>query len=179
MDTGTRRVLAASAYGDRRCDCALAAAEIGVAALRDATLEQVEQIAEDRLRRRARHVVTENARTLEAAATMRLGDGPALGELMNASHRSLRDDYEVSAPALDAMVTLAQSMPGCHGARMTGGGFAGCAVALVAAPATERFVRDVSRRYRAPASQPSTEPVRLYVVQPSAGAAVLSPSGLV
>jgi galactokinase len=93
---------------------------------------------------------------------------------MNASHSSLRDDFEVSGPALDAIVALARRLPGCHGARMTGGGFAGAAVALVDRDATPGFVDSVLERYRVPAEQPAAAPMALYAVQPAAGASVIS-----
>ena len=143
LDTGTRRVLAEAAYGDRRAACERAARAIGVPALRDATLDQVESLTDPELRARARHVVTENRRTLDAVAAMQRGDAVALGRLMSASHASLRDDFEVSSPALDHMVGVAHHAPGCLGARMTGGGFAGCAVALVDGDRIEAFTRAV------------------------------------
>ncbi len=134
LDTGTRRGLVDSAYNERRAQCEAAAAYFGVSALRDVSVEQFQaraQALDDVTRRRARHVVTENARTLRAAAVMREGDADALGRLMNASHASLRDDFEVSSDELDAMVACAWRGVGCHGTRMTGAGFGGCVVTLV------------------------------------------------
>jgi galactokinase len=148
MDTGTRRVLADVAYDDRRLACERAAAELGVPALRDADLGAVKTIADPVDRRRARHVVSENSRTLDAAAALRSGDAVEVGRLMSASHVSLRDDYEVSGPGLDAIVDVAMGSPGCLGARMTGGGFAGCAVALVVADEVDQFARAVVDGYR-------------------------------
>ena len=98
-------------------------------------------------RRRARHVVSENARTLRAAAAMERDDAAELGRLMTDSHVSLRDDFEVSAPALDAIVEAALASPGCLGARMTGGGFAGCAVALVDRDSADAFADSVRAGY--------------------------------
>jgi galactokinase len=147
MDTGTRRVLAEVAYGERRAACEQAARELGVIALRDATLDQVATLTDPVVRRRAHHVVSENARTVEAAHAMRAGDAAELGRLMSASHVSLRDDYEVSGPGLDAIVEIAGELPGCLGARMTGGGFAGCAVALVDAAHVAAFADAVVERY--------------------------------
>ena len=98
--------------------------------------------------RRALHVITENQRTVEAAEAMARGDAPALGQRMNASHESLRDDYEVSSDALNAMVQCAQAAPGCYGARMTGAGFGGCAVAVIDAQAAEPFVAAVTAAYQ-------------------------------
>ena len=124
-------------------------------------------------RRRARHVITENERTLEAAAALEAGDHPRVGALMSASHISLRDDYEVSGPALDAAVESAERAPGCLGARMTGGGFAGCIVALVETDAVDPFVRAVAEQHRPHPAQPATAPQRSYPVRPGAGARIL------
>lgn len=174
MDTGSRRELVDSEYAARRADCEAAAQALGVPTLRDATLDQLELLIDERLRRRARHVITENQRTLDAAAAMRAGDTVELGLTMNASHTSLRDDFNVSSPSLDAIVELAQNTAGCLGARMTGGGFAGATVALVRSDATESFVTSVEASFVAPAEQPSTAPVKLYAVLPAAGASVLA-----
>ena len=100
-------------------------------------------------RRRARHVVTEDERTLAAAAAMRRGDAVELGRLMDASHASLRDDFEVTNDALNAMVECARGEPGCLGARMTGAGFGGCAVALVEASQAATFAGVVAGKYEA------------------------------
>jgi galactokinase len=137
LDTGTRRQLADSGYNERRAQCEEAARELGVKALRDAE-GRIDRLG-GVLQHRARHVVSENERTLQAAEAMRSGDAEKLGKLMNASHASLRDDYEVSTPALDAIVEIAQARPGCLGARMTGAGFGGCAVALVREDAAPDF----------------------------------------
>ena len=174
MDTGTRRELVDSAYAERRADCEAAAASLGVLALRDANVDQLVQLEDERVRRRARHVITENQRTLDAAEAMRNGDAVLLGTLMNASHTSLRDDFEVSGPALDHIVALAQATNGCLGARMTGGGFAGAAVALVRSDSTESFRASINERFVAPDAQPSTEAVTLYAVRPAAGASIVS-----
>ncbi|MBC7241688.1 MAG: galactokinase, partial [Anaerolineae bacterium] len=120
--------------------------------------------------RRARHVVGENARTLQAAEAMRRGDAPELGRLMNASHISLRDDFEVTGPALDAVVECAWEHPACLGARMTGAGFAGCAIALVAAAGAGDFVEQVMACYR---RRTGLEP-QAYVCTASAGASATS-----
>ena len=151
LDTMTRRELIDSAYADRRTSCERAARWLSVGALRDAELHELERLPAEVAveRRRAKHVITENERTLAAADAMEAGDAEALGALMNASHISLRDDYEVSSPALDAIVQIAHASPGCIGARMTGGGFAGCAVALVAADAADDFAAEVQEGYRA------------------------------
>ena len=172
MDTGTRRVLAEAAYADRRTACERVAAELGVAALRDTTLEQVATIADPVDRRRAHHVVTENRRTLDAVEAMRRGDPAELGRLMNESHASLRDDYEVSGPGLDAIVEVARTAPACLGARMTGGGFAGCAVALVRMHDADAFADAVIDRYRF-----GGHTARVWICAPSAGASIMEIPG--
>ncbi len=129
VDSGEHRALVGSPYAERRADCERAADLIGP--LRDAALEDVEGIPDDRLRRRARHVVTENQRVAEAADALRAADLERFGQLMRESHRSLRDDFEVSTPALDALVDRLNATAGVFGARLTGAGFGGCAVAVV------------------------------------------------
>lgn len=127
LDSGVPRALADSSYNDRRRECEQAARQLNVKALRDVA----EPIAIERLgepyRRRARHVVTENERVRRAAAGVTAAD---FGALMNASHQSLRDDFEVSVPALDRLVDLLQQQPAVYGARLTGAGFGGACVAL-------------------------------------------------
>jgi len=154
LDTSTRRGLVDSAYNERRAQCDAAARALGAAALRDVRLEQLAAAADRRLLdeitfRRARHVVTENARTLEAATALRGLDAAELGRLMIASHVSLRDDFQVSSPALNAMVACALGEPGCYGARMTGAGFGGCAVALADAGAAQALAGRVAACYGA------------------------------
>ncbi len=142
LDTGTRRGLVDSAYNERRAQCQAAAAFFGARALRDVTMAQFLARADDLaplLRRRARHVISENERVLEAAAAMRAGDAARLGALMNASHASLRDDFEVSSAALDQTAAAARRHPACYGARMTGAGFGGCVVAVAAAERGAEF----------------------------------------
>jgi galactokinase len=134
-DSRVRRRLAESGYADRRRACEAAAAQLGVPALRDATLEQVETLDDETLCRRARHVVTENARTLAAAAALERGDLDAVGALMLESHVSMRDDFEIVPPRLDELAAVVRDVPGCRGSRLTGGGFGGCTVALVDEPA--------------------------------------------
>ncbi|HWC39915.1 MAG TPA: galactokinase [Acidimicrobiales bacterium] len=128
LHSGRARGLAGSAYATRRGECEAAAAVIGP--LRAATPADAESIRDPVLRRRARHVVTENARVREVARAMVAGDLGSAGAAMTASHRSLADDFEVSTPALDALVDELMSTPGVYGARMTGAGFGGCVVAL-------------------------------------------------
>ena len=127
LDSGVARTLAGSGYNERRAQCEEAARLLGLAALRDVPdVAQLRRLP-DLLMRRARHVVTENARVLEAAECT---DAKRFGELMNASHASLRDDYEASTPELDRLVALLQAQPGVWGARLTGAGFGGACVAL-------------------------------------------------
>jgi galactokinase len=169
LDTSTRRSLVGSAYDDRRRACERAAAHLGVRALRDAdeaTLDAARGTLDDVAFRRARHVIRENARTLAAAEAMEGGDVAALGALMDESHVSLRDDYEVSSEALDAIVEIARSTDGCAGARMTGAGFGGCAVALVAASAEAAFVDAVQRAY----AERTGHEARAYASRAAAGA---------
>jgi galactokinase len=171
LDTATRRGLVDSAYNDRRANCEAAADALGVEALRDVSVDEFEQRADELeplIRRRARHVVTENARTLEAADAMARGDAVRMGVLMKESHASLRDDFEVSRRELDVMVELAQAHPACLGARMTGAGFGGCAVALVRAEGAAEFAATVAAGYQATTG---LEP-KLYVCSASAGASI-------
>jgi galactokinase len=152
LDTATRRGLVDSAYNERRAQCEAAARFFGVPALRDVSVAQLQARADrldDVTRRRARHVVTENARTLQAAEAMRRHDAVELGQLMDASHASLRDDFEVSSDELNAMVACARQQEPCYGARMTGAGFGGCAVALVRAGAAHDFATASATCYQA------------------------------
>jgi galactokinase len=130
-DSRMERRLVRSAYNERRAACEEAARRLGVRALRDATLDQIESLPED-LRTRARHVVSENERTVAAAAELEAGNLAAVGELMDDSHRSMRDDYGIVPPLLDELAAAARSVDGCYGSRLTGAGFGGCTVSLVA-----------------------------------------------
>jgi galactokinase len=159
VHSGVSRELAGSEYAERRRACEAAAATIGVRSLRDATLEQA---AGDR---RARHVVTENARVLDAAHALADGELAALGPLLAASHRSLRDDYDVSTPELDALVDCLEEA-GALGARLTGAGFGGCAVALTRRDEADRVATEAASAYRA---RTALEP-RTYLCRASAGA---------
>jgi galactokinase len=139
VDTTVRHQLADSGYATRRAQCEEAAAALGVPQLRDADEAQADRLGDPLLRRRARHVVTENARVQDAVRLLRGGEGGldaaaagALGALLTASHRSLRDDFEISVDELDLAVEVALAH-GALGARMTGGGFGGCVVALLPA----------------------------------------------
>ena len=151
VDSGVRRSLEAVPYNLRRQECAEAARLLGVAALRDvdaAVLKAHRGALPDRLYRRARHVVTEEARVLAAVQALRRGDVETLGSLLNQSHASLRDDFEVSCPELDLLVELARGRDGVLGARLTGAGFGGCTVNLVRGEALEAFGAVVLDQYR-------------------------------
>ena len=130
IDSGVSRTLAGSGYNQRRAECEEATHRLGVKALRDIADPQGVEILPEPLRRRNRHVVTENNRVLEAVEGL---SPDRFGELMNASHTSLRDAYEVSIPALDALALLLQGTLGIFGARLTGAGFGGACVALAVA----------------------------------------------
>lgn len=170
MDTMTRRGLVGSAYNERRQQCQLVAAKFGVAKLRDVTLAQLDGRAhelEPAARRRAQHVISENLRTVEAAKAMEAQNATRLGALMNASHDSLRDDFEVTNHELNVIVDVARAHPACRGARMTGAGFGGCAVALVEASGLDDFSRRLVSRY---AEQTGHAPT-IYVTTGADGAA--------
>ena len=176
-DTATRRGLVDSAYNERRAQCESAAKFFGMKALRDVSVEQFEAKSGQLdviTRRRARHVVTENARTLQAAAAMRQGDAVTLGQLMNASHVSLRDDFEVSSAELNLMVECALKQAGCLGARMTGAGFGGCAVALVREADAHAFSTQVAADYRAATGLKPD----IYVCAAADGAGIVASSSL-
>ncbi|MBI2723527.1 MAG: galactokinase [Chloroflexi bacterium] len=153
-ESGVRRDLVSSAYNQRRAECADALARIRgatdrpLASLRDATQEDLAAL-DGTLLRRARHVVGEIRRVEAAINALAAADFTTLGRLMGESHASLRDDYEVSSEALDALVGLAMAQPYTLGARLTGAGFGGCTVNLVRADAVADFARDVIARYRA------------------------------
>ena len=151
-DTRVSRALAGSAYAVRRAQCEEGARQLGVRALRDVTPEMFAQRAgelSEVVRRRVRHVVYENERVQQAVAALRRGDLAAFGRLMYESHCSLRDDYEVSGPELDWMVEAAMQVEGCYGSRLTGAGFGGCTVSLVADGAVDEFTWAVATRYEA------------------------------
>ncbi len=169
LDTGVSHAHATGGYGDRRAACEAGATALGVPALRDLSIDDLARAAElldEATFRRVRHVVTENARVLEVVRTLR-DDGPtAIGALLDASHASLRDDFEVSVPELDLAVETAREH-GALGARMTGGGFGGAAIALAPLDAISRIQVAVDgafaeHGFRAP---------EVYPVRPSDGAA--------
>jgi galactokinase len=172
LDTATRRGLVDSAYNERRSQCEAAARAFGVSALRDVSVTRFEAESarlDEVTRCRARHVVTENERTLQAAEAMRRGDAVELGRLMNASHASLRDDFAVSSRELDIMVECGRAHPACLGIRMTGAGFGGCAVALIHGEQAESFTSAVAASYH---SATGIKPV-LYVCTATDGASMV------
>jgi galactokinase len=176
MDTNTRRSghgLVDSAYGERRAQCEEAASLLGVPALRDSTIEELEAMKDaldQAVYQRARHVISENDRTLEAHRVMTMNNPAAMGELMDASHASLKHDFEVSTPALDTMASLAREHPACFGARMTGAGFGGCAVALVHSEELDIFMDAVASAYQ---EKTGLEP-RLYACRAEEGVSLIT-----
>lgn len=157
INSKVKHSLASSAYNERREECARALADLkkvtDITSLGDLTEEaflQVQDAIQDPVCcRRAKHAVTENQRTLKAAEALKENDLVAFGALMNASHRSLRDDYEVSCPEIDLLTELAWKTPGVLGARITGGGFGGCTVNIVKEDAVEKLKEIVKKEYGA------------------------------
>lgn len=151
-----KRGLADSKYNERRSECEAALAQIQkvkpIQSLGDLTTEEFEALAENIAdpvqRRRARHAVTENQRTIQAVSALQQGDLEQFGQLMNASHRSLRDDYEVTGKELDTLVETAWKQPGVLGSRMTGAGFGGCTISLVQEECVDAFMQAVGTAYQ-------------------------------
>lgn len=176
-NTMVKHELAASEYNNRRAECEAGVRHFAkfvpsVSSLRDVTMNDLESYERDLpevIYKRCRHVITENARVLKAAIALERSDLNAFGVLMAASHRSLRDDYEVSCAELDTMVDLATQLEGVYGARMTGGGFGGCTINLVKADRVAEFTQDVARGY-----EDATGLVpEIYVCSTAAGVAAL------
>ena len=173
-DSGVKHDLATGEYNVRRSECEQALQILrtkmpGVRALRDVSMvdfEKYQNQLPEVIRKRCRHVITEIKRTLAAAELLKFGRSEAFGKLMYESHFSLRDDYEVSSPELDFLVETAQSITGVFGARMTGGGFGGCTVNLVANSAIREFENEVRQSYEANFGFAP----KIYVVKPSDGA---------
>jgi len=145
IDSGVARALATSKFNERRRECEEACERLGVASLRDVKRVAMVESLPDPWRRRARHVVSENARVLRAVSGH---DAALLGRLMNESHASLRDDYEVSTAELDRLVSLLQEQPAVHGAKLTGAGFGGACVALCEADRVGEVASEVLGDYR-------------------------------
>ncbi len=166
--------LSGNEYSERRSQCETAANVLGVTKLRDAKPEDLEAHKgemDELVYRRAKHVIDENLRTLDALAALRTGDWATVGKLMFASHASLRDDFEVSTPELDTLVSIAEGWQdkGVIGSRMTGGGFGGCTVTLVKADAAEAFAQALSEGYQA---KTGIEPA-IFTTRPADGARAL------
>jgi galactokinase len=178
IDSTVRRSLAASEYNVRRAQCEEAVRILKadlpeIVALRDVTVDDLARLGSqlsEVVFRRAKHVVHENARVLQVAKALHNGDIVTVGALMGEAHQSLRDDYEVSAAELDCIVAAAMEVDGCYGARLTGAGFGGCAIALAAEDAVHELEKHVSAVYTSQFDQP---PI-IYVTRPADGVAVVS-----
>ena len=178
LDTSTRRGLVGSAYNERREQCERAARWFGARALRDVSVKELKERGKkkdgldglDALAwKRAKHIITENERVLQAVKSMHNDDPVTLGRLFNESHASLRDDFEVTNDALNQIVEIAQGQSACYGARMTGAGFGGCAVALVRQSQAGGFAEAVGAEFR----RRSELEAKVYVCQASEGASVV------
>jgi len=172
VNSNVKRGLVDSEYNTRRRECEQAAAHFGVPALRDVSPD-VFALHEDELHptvaKRARHVITENARTEAAAAALAQGDLQQMGELMADSHRSMRDDFEITVPPIDALVEIMGGViGGTGGVRMTGGGFGGCVVALAPQALVPAVERAIAQKYPATSGLEAT----VYVCRASAGAGI-------
>ena len=170
IDTRAPHALVSGEYAERRASCEQAARALGVPALRDVTLDELDEalgrIDDDVVRRRVRHVVTEDARVLDVVALLRAGgDLREVGPLLSASHASMRDDFEITVPQVDVAAEAAESA-GALGARMTGGGFGGCVIALVDADDTD----EVAEAVRAAYAEHGFDEPRSFVVTAAAGA---------
>jgi galactokinase len=179
INTNVKHELTGSEYPTRRKQCETAAKILGLSSLRDATPDALER-AKGKMGkvvyRRARHVIGEIARTTHAAEGVRASDWPSVGRLMYASHRSLRDDYEVSCQELDTIVEIAEAIGpagGMIGCRMTGGGFGGCAVALVKTDAVDAISKKLAAEYKKKTGIAAT----IFVSRPAAGAMVIKANG--
>ena len=149
-DTAVPRSLSNSAYNERRSACEEAARLLGVKSLRDVSLSQLQKNKNklpELVARRTQHVVEEIQRTEQAVYLLKQGNVKAFGRLMNECHESLRDLYEVSCPELDTMVNIARELDGCYGARLTGAGFGGCTVNLVAQSEAQKFAKELASLY--------------------------------
>ena len=191
INSKVKHSLVSSAYNDRRRECAEALADLqkvdlqaeaaknpalealaakSIHSLGDLTPEEFDLLADaikdPVCRRRARHAVAENERTIQAVAALREGDLAKFGQLMNASHVSLRDDYEVSCPEMDLLTEIAWSIPGVLGSRMTGGGFGGCTVSIVKNEAIDTFRETITTRYEAKTGHTP----EIYIANPGPGA---------
>ena len=177
VNSNVKHKLTGSEYPDRRRQCEKAAQLLGVPMLRDATLPQLESARSrfdqesdgDLCFRRGKHVITENDRTTAMASALTKGDWAACGQLMGASHQSMKDDFEITCPEIDCLVEIAQNVEGVVGSRMTGGGFGGCTVSLIETSKTAEIVETITKKYQ---SATGIEPVA-FVTRPAQGARVL------
>ncbi|UIP26683.1 galactokinase [Photobacterium sp. TLY01] len=173
INSNKKRGLVGSEYNTRRQQCEAAAQAFGVKALRDVDISRFQAQAEqldEVVARRAKHIITENARTLRAAEALEQGDLATLGQLMADSHQSMRDDFEITVPEIDTLVDIVKAAIGERGGvRMTGGGFGGCVVALVPAELVDAVQRAVEAQYENATGLQAS----IYVCQPMAGAGVL------
>ncbi|XP_018417039.1 PREDICTED: galactokinase [Nanorana parkeri] len=168
-NSNVRHELTGSEYPTRRKQCEEAARALNKESLRDASMEELEAKKKNLSEvcyKRARHVITEIERTAKAAQVLEKGDYKLFGKLMAESHNSLRDDYEVSCPELDELVSTALEVPGVYGSRMTGGGFGGCTVTLLETSVAEQAKREIQEKFKGTPT--------FYVSKPSAGCGVLS-----
>jgi galactokinase len=176
-DTSVRRKLTSGEYNKRRFACEEAVRLLkqdlpDIRSLRDVSVEEFNRFADklpEEVYKRARHVVKEIERSNQAEALLEAGNIRRFGELMNECHASLRDDYEVSSPELNAMANIAQTLDGCYGARLTGAGFGGCTVNLVAREKADEFAHTLSERYEA---ETGLHP-EIYITRASNGAELL------
>ena len=175
VNTNVKHELTGGGYAQRRLQCETAAENLGVPSLRTATPEKLEEAKsqmDETVYRRARHVIGEIERTVQAAEGVRASNWPAVGQLMYASHDSLRDDYEVSCKELDVVVEIAEAIGlkgGIYGCRMTGGGFGGCAVALVKTELVDTISQQFATEYKKKTKIEAT----IFVSRPAAGATVI------
>ena len=173
LDTATRRNLASSAYNERRDQCEEAARLLGVTALRDINmselLSQGNKLTETLLKR-ARHVISENERVIQVMDACSSGNLELVGKLVNESHESLKNDFEVSSGAMNAIVDAARRQTGCLGARLTGAGFGGCAIAIVDSAHVEGFEENAGALYK----QFTGLDAKIYLCQASDGTSILS-----
>ena len=175
INTNVKHELSGGEYAERRAQCEEAARNLGVNSLRDCTPEKLEQgkaKLSEVVYRRARHVIGEIERTVHAAEGIRASSWPSVGNLMYASHSSLRDDYEVSCAELDVVVEIADNIGragGVYGCRMTGGGFGGCCVALVKADDVASITKKISADYKSQTGIDAT----IFSSRPAAGATII------
>ena len=174
-NSGVQRGLVDSEYNARRSECAQGTSALShlcgrvMHSLRDATMDDIEKhggAISEKVMRRSRHVISENQRVLEAVDALSEADMVHFGKLMNASHVSMRDDFEISCPEIDVLVDLSQNFPGVAGARMTGGGFGGCTVAMIENDQVDRFIDTVIPEYE----KQTGKKAEVYVCGATAGA---------